>query len=36
MAVHLAVAKATKMQRTPIDDQIVQGLKNTADTYLAE
>ena len=36
LAVHLAVAKATKMQRTPIDDQIVQGLQNTADTYLAE
>lgn len=36
LAVHLAVAKATKMQRTPIDDQIVQGLQTTADTYLAE
>ncbi|KPY76019.1 hypothetical protein ALO94_200795 [Pseudomonas syringae pv. spinaceae] len=33
---HLAVANATKMQRTPIDDRIIQGLQNTADTYLAE
>ncbi|KPC15088.1 ABC transporter substrate-binding protein [Pseudomonas syringae group genomosp. 3] len=36
LAVHLAVANATKMQRTPIDDRIIQGLQNTADTYLAE
>ncbi|KPB74617.1 ABC transporter substrate-binding protein [Pseudomonas cannabina] len=34
--VHLAVAKATKMQRTPIDDPIIQGLQETANTYLAE
>ncbi|MCD5996759.1 ABC transporter substrate-binding protein [Pseudomonas sp. CDFA 602] len=36
LEVHLAVAKATKMQRTPIDDAIIQGLQATADTYLAE
>ncbi|RMO82267.1 ABC transporter, substrate-binding protein, aliphatic sulfonate [Pseudomonas syringae pv. philadelphi] len=34
--VHLAVAKATKMQRTPIDDPIIQGLQETANAYLAE
>ncbi|CAM3203863.1 ABC transporter substrate-binding protein [Pseudomonas floridensis] len=36
LAVHLSVAKATKMQRTLIDDTIIQGLQATADTYLAE
>ncbi|KTC16948.1 ABC transporter substrate-binding protein [Pseudomonas marginalis ICMP 11289] len=36
LEVHLSVAKATQMQRTLIEDRIIQGLQATADTYLAE
>jgi sulfonate transport system substrate-binding protein len=36
VAVHLAAAKNTRMERVAIDDGVVQGLQNTADIYQQE